>query len=164
MHPCSRLFLFAPLSIQSSHRLAHTQRLQARTGVEKYDNRGLASRRCVDAAAVFGSLFAVLWFLAGSVPPMQKYDGMSAPQDRAHVAIAVLGYFTLVLYGLVTCFGVLAWGRAVFLLTDFDVFWFRWKLTCLAVLMSAAVVTAIAVPIQNRWWPDHADCNVAWCR
>eukprot|EP00611_Tribonema_gayanum_P027307 TRINITY_DN6715_c0_g1_i1.p1 TRINITY_DN6715_c0_g1~~TRINITY_DN6715_c0_g1_i1.p1 ORF type:complete len:284 (-),score=72.28 TRINITY_DN6715_c0_g1_i1:262-1113(-) len=145
-------------------RLAHTQRLRARTGLEKYDSRGAAARRCADAACAVGTAFSALWFLAGSVPPLARYDGVAAAQDRAHVTVAALGIAALAAYAAIVCSGVLLWARGVFLLSETDVFWFRWKLWCLAVLVGAALSTWIAVPIQNRWFPDGADCSQEWCR
>jgi hypothetical protein len=59
---------------------------------------------------------------------------------------------------------VIGYARGVFLVSDSDIFWYRWKIGCIASALVALVTALIAVAISKRFFPEDAGCSVNWCR
>ncbi|CAN0368972.1 unnamed protein product, partial [Hapterophycus canaliculatus] len=67
-------------------KLSHHQRLQARTGVARYDQQAEGAIRWVTAAWIMGALGAALLFASASVPGDE--DGASfSPQGVLHLVL-----------------------------------------------------------------------------
>ncbi|CAM9234100.1 unnamed protein product [Ectocarpus fasciculatus] len=138
-------------------KLAHHQRLQARTGVARYDIEAEGAIRWVTGAWITGALGAVLMYAAASVP---GEEGASfSPQGVTHLVLT-----TSAACGIMGQAACTAWAlrkaRLVFVVSDGDLVAYKrklWLASTAAVVAAVAVLSVLIVEcVEGGTW------NVGW--
>eukprot|EP00903_Cladosiphon_okamuranus_P009491 g9043.t1 len=141
-------------------KLSHHQRLQARTGVTRYDLQAEDAVWWVKTAWVVGTLGATLLFAAASVPGDKKGSSSSA-QSVLHLVLSLLAACGLI--GQTAC---TAWAlrkaRRVFVVSEADLMAYRRKVFLASVAVVAALVAVCSV-LMVECFADGA-CGVGYLK
>ncbi|CAM9790089.1 unnamed protein product [Ascophyllum nodosum] len=123
-------------------RLAHHQRLQARTGIARYDQDADGARRWVEGAWVSGALGAAFLFLSASVPGDR--GGSFSLQGIAHAVFFITAGLGMV--GQAACtVAATCKARRVFVVSDADLVSFRRKKWLSVAMVLSCVSAAVSV-------------------
>ncbi|CAM9888063.1 unnamed protein product [Pylaiella littoralis] len=137
-------------------KLSHHQRLQARTGVARYDLQAEDAIRWVTAAWIVGTLGAGLMFAAASVPGDVRGVWSSA-QGVAHLVLSLLAACGMIGQAVCTAWA-LTKARRVFVVSEADLVAYRQKI-CLASLAVVAVFAAVSSVLLVECFADGG-CGV----
>ncbi|CAM9517045.1 unnamed protein product [Choristocarpus tenellus] len=134
-------------------RLAHKHRLEARTGVARYDRDARQAKVWVSTAWVLGSLGSVCLFIYGSLTG-DSSDLLDSPQDVTKGAF-LLAFVTGGGAQALCTVWALGKARGVFMVAGIDLWWYRWKV-CFAVgIVSTLVLGATCTVLLGQFTDDN---------
>ncbi|CAB1099104.1 unnamed protein product [Ectocarpus sp. CCAP 1310/34] len=138
-------------------KLAHHQRLQARTGVARYDIEAEGAIRWVTGAWITGALGAILMYAAASVP---GEEGASfSPQGVTHLVLTSSAACGILGQAVCTAWA-LRKARLVFVVSDGDLVAYKRKLWLASTAVIVAVVAVLSVLIVEC--VEGGTWNMGW--